>query len=204
MQSDYQMGRALLGEGDRDGARREFEVAVAGAYRAARIDLADLLVNDSQETDRARAVSLYEQAWRDNVPVAAFKLGYYYEHGSHPDMADAWRWYQQGADAGEPYALARIAERDENNAFAEPDVHDRNARLLTAFRFYAAAAERAQYEDWPDEYWNKWRYRRATLARLLAREGMMRQAADAYAAVRSRWTPRPPSLWERVQSAWHR
>ncbi|MGO9037041.1 MAG: protein kinase domain-containing protein [Steroidobacteraceae bacterium] len=204
VQSDYQMGRALLGEGDRDGARREFEVAVAGAYRAARIDLADLLVNDSQETDRARAVSLYEQAWRDNVPVAAFKLGYYYEHGSHPDMADAWRWYQQGADAGEPYALARIAERDENNAFAEPDVHDRNARLLTAFRFYAAAAERAQYEDWPDEYWNKWRYRRATLARLLAREGMMRQAADAYAAVRSRWTPRPPSLWERVQSAWHR
>ena len=45
---------------------------------------------------------------------------------------------------------------------------------------YAAAADRARYEDWPDDAWKHWRYRRATLARLLAREGMMQQVADAY------------------------
>jgi hypothetical protein len=47
--------------------------------------------------------------------------------------------------------------------------------LLSAFRFYAAAAERARDAAWPDEAWRHWRYRRATLARLLAREGMMGQ-----------------------------
>ena len=58
-----------------------------------------------------------------------------------------------------------------------------HALLLRAFRFYAAAAERAHDEDWPDEAWRGWRYRRATLARLLAREGMMTQVADAYTSV---------------------
>jgi len=28
--------------------------------------------------------------------------------------------------------------------------------------------------------------------------------ADAYGAVRSRWTPHPPGSWERLQSALHR
>jgi WD40 repeat protein/TPR repeat protein len=203
--SDYQMGRALLVEGDPDGARREFEIAVASTYPAARVDLADLLMNDSaKELDRDHAVSLYEQAWKEGVSIAAFRLGNFYEYGSHPDMANAWQWYQRAADTGEPNALARIAERDERNALAEADPHERNAQLFAAFGLYAAAAERARYEDWPSEYWNKWRYRRATLARLLAREGMMRQVADAYAAVRLRWTPHPPNLWERVQSAFQR
>ena len=202
---DYQMGRALLGEGDREGARREFETAVASAYRAARIDLADLIMNNpANALDRARAVSLYEQAWQEGLPIAPFKLGNLYEYGSPPDTAEAWRWYQRAADAGEPNALARIAERDERNALAEEDPHERTAQLFTAFKFYAAAAERARYEDWPVEYWNKWRYRRATLARLLAREGMMRQVADAYAAVRSRWIPHPPGFWQRVQSVLRR
>jgi hypothetical protein len=33
---------------------------------------------------------------------------------------------------------------------------------------------------------------------------MMRQVADAYTAVRSRWTPRQPGLRESVQSALQR
>lgn len=203
--ADYQMGRALMAEGDHDGARRELEIAVARAYRAARVDLADLLMNDSAAVlGRERAVSLYEQAWQAGVPIAAFKLGYFYEYGAHPDTANAWRWYQRAADTGEPNALARIAERDERNALVEADPRERNEHLLAAFKLYAAAAERARYEDWPGESWSKWRYRRASLARLLAREGMMQQVAEAYAAVRSRWTARPPSLWERVKNGLRR
>jgi hypothetical protein len=53
---------------------------------------------------------------------------------------------------------------------------------------YAAAAERAQDEAWPDDAWRNWRHRRATLARLLAREGMMQQVADAYVAARDKRT----------------
>jgi TPR repeat protein len=132
--------------------------------------------------DRQRAVSLYEKAWRDGLPIAAFALGHLYEVGApgaavrfQADPAQAWAWYQKGANAGEPTELARFGERDEQSALTVQDPTKAHALLLSAFRFYVAAAERARDEAWPDEAWRHWRYRRATLARLLAREGMMGQ-----------------------------
>ena len=95
----------------------------------------------------------------------------------------AWSWYRKGADIGEPNALARFGARDDAAAVAESSPQKKNALLLKAFSSYAAAAERALAESWPDDTWRHWRYRRATLARLLAREGMMSQVADAYMAV---------------------
>jgi hypothetical protein len=74
---------------------------------------------------------------------------------------------------------------------------------LQAFRFYAAAAERAHEEDWPDDAWRHWRYRRASLARLLASEGLMQQVAAAYTAVREQTTPRAPTRWEQIKSMLH-
>jgi hypothetical protein len=64
---------------------------------------------------------------------------------------------------------------------------------MESFKYYAAAAERARNEDWPDDIWAAWRYRRASLARTLQREGMMQQVGDAYAAVRKKYEfpPRP-------------
>lgn len=189
------MGRTLLASGDVNGARRQLEIAVATGYRSARVDLADLLVNASARMfDPARAAALYETAWREGVPIAAFKLGHLYEYGFraseasalsafHPDSSTAWQWYQRGADAGEPNALARFAEREERNALAETDSAKRTALLLQAFVHYAAAAARATNEDWPDDAWKNWRYRRATLARVLASEGKMQQVAEAYAAI---------------------
>ncbi|HWM71957.1 MAG TPA: hypothetical protein VNO35_35680 [Steroidobacteraceae bacterium] len=103
----------------------------------------------------------------------------------------------------EPSALARFAERDESNALAENDPSKRNADLLKAFTFYAAAAEHAHDEDWPDEAWRNWRYRRATLARFLAREEMMQQVADAYIAVRDKRTSHTPTLWEEIEAKFH-
>jgi hypothetical protein len=44
------------------------------------------------------------------------------------------------------------------------------------------------------------RYRRATLARLLAREGMMGQVADAYTALREQMISRTPSLWKTIKA----
>ena len=63
-------------------------------------------------------------------------------------------------------------------AVFEVDPVKRIARLLEAFRFYAAAADRADGSQWPDNMWRQWRHRRATLARLLALDGMMQQVAD--------------------------
>jgi TPR repeat protein len=145
---------------------------------------------------------------------SAFEIGHLYEEGLsnptaaapgtlQPDLARAWSWYQKGADVSEPSALARFAERDESNALAENDPSKRNADLLKAFTFYAAAAEQAHDEDWPDEAWRNWRYRRATLARFLAREGMMQQIADAYIAVRDKRTSHTPTLWEEIEAKFH-
>jgi len=158
---------------------------VSGGYGAAQIDLAALLLDASAgPPDRTRAVSLYERAWRDGVAIAAFELGQLYERGGSEQRA--WPWYQKGAEAGEPNAHARFGERDDAAAVAEISPDKKKALLLEAFASYAAAAEHARIEDWPDDIWRHWRYRRATLARLLAQEGMMAQIADAYTAVRDR------------------
>jgi eukaryotic-like serine/threonine-protein kinase len=188
--SDYEMGRILVAKGDTEGARRQLEIAVAKGYRAAGIDLADLLtIKPSSKLDADRAVSLYEQAWRQRVPIAAFRLGHYYEYpgaAATQGASQAWRWYQQGADAGEPSALARLAEREESNALVEPDSVKRTTQWLQAFKLYAAAAERARLESWPDDAWKAWRQRRSSLARVLAREGLMQQVADAYGTALAR------------------
>jgi TPR repeat protein len=150
--------------------------------------------------DARSAIMLYEQAWQEGVAIAAFRLGGLYEQGVAgskggkepllPDPTQAWLWYGRGAAAGEPNALARLAERDEVTP---------NTRLQS-FGNYAAAAERARREDWPDDAWRDWRYRRASLARLLAREGKMREVANEYAQVRTRYAPRP-TIWRRLFSA---
>ena len=157
----YQLGRALVAKHDLKGARQEFERAVSGGYRAAQVDLASLLTDPTAGTpDPGRAVSLYEKAWQDGVPIAAFELGHLYEQGvpgttasaaRQPHASKAWSWYRKGADIGEPSALARFGERDEAAAVTESSPQKKNALLLKAFASYAAAAERAQVEDWPDD-----------------------------------------------------
>jgi WD40 repeat protein/serine/threonine protein kinase/TPR repeat protein len=194
---DYEMGRVMLAKGDPEAARREFEIAVGKGYRAARIDLAQLGAAD-------RAVELYEQSWQQGVPYAAFELGRLYETGVAANSADAWRWYRLAADAGEPNALARLAEREERAALAESDARKRTEHLFAAFTLYAAATERARLEDWPDEAWRTWRYRRATLARLLAREGQMQRVANGYSAIMAKWTPGAPDFGRRIEQQFGR
>jgi WD40 repeat protein len=211
----YQYGRAQMASRNLAEARRDFEEAVTEGYHSAYVDLGILLSEPSARMlDVPRAISLYQQAWDHGVPIAAFKLGNLYEYGVRSpdaastvllpiDLSKAWSWYQKGADIGEPNALARFAERDEQNAAVESDSSKKNALLLQTFRLYAAAAELARDEDWPDEAWKNWRYRRATLARLLAREGMMQQVADVYTAVRDQRTLHATALWEQIKAKIH-
>jgi TPR repeat protein len=207
------MGRALLARHDVKGAREELEHATSRGYRAAAIDLANLLQDPTAGMlDPVRSVTLLETAWNQKVPIAAYELGHAYEVGlpfaktdSEParqaDLAKAWSWYQKGADVGEPNALARFAERDARYSLAETSSTKRNSLLVRAFTRFAAAAMRADDENWPDDAWKSWRYRRATLARVLAGQGMMHQVADANRTVLAQFAPRPPTLWKQLTSA---
>src|ERR1700730_12036406 len=92
------------------------------------------------------------------------------------------------------------AERPDDAAFAAADTSTQHAKWREAFRYYAAAAERARLEDWPESASRNWRYRRASLARLLANGGMMQDVADAYLGVRDSYAAHP-STWQRLLSA---
>jgi WD40 repeat protein len=209
--SAYQRGRAQVATGDLEGAKRSFERALNLGYRSAAVDLGNLL---SQQTagmlDASRAISLYEWAWRTGVPIAAFELGNLFERGLReardgtryalvPDVARAWAWYAKGADAGDPAALARFGALDDQAAFTELDPASRISHALSAFRSYAAAAERARLEDWPDAAWRAWRYRRASIARVLAREGLMERVAADYRSVLDRYARRR-TVWQQIVS----
>jgi TPR repeat protein len=205
----YQHGRALVASEKFSEARRDFEDAIAHGYPAARIDLARLLSNPGGGMlDLPRAIALDEQSWHEGMSVAASDLGALYEHGVDSGIAgnttvlpvneaEAWIWYQRAADAGEPNALARFASRQDLAAASEQSPTKKRALQLEAFKFYAAAAERARLEGWPDGAWEIWRHRRATFARLLEREGMIDETAAAYRDVVKRNTA-PKTVWDRL------
>jgi len=207
----YQKGRALMANGQSSEARRDLEDALARGYRAARIDLGILLLQPSAAmVDVPRAVSLFEQAWTDGLTIAGFELGSLYEHGVNrtganieylfaPDAARASSWYQRAAEAGDPSALAHFAEKAGETASSERAAVNKNAYLLESFKHYAAAAETARQANWPDDAWRSWRYHRASLARLLAREGMVENVAHAYDDVRKH-AVRPRTMWHRIVS----
>ena len=195
----YQTGRALLAKRDFNGAKSHFERALSEGYRSAGVDLGNLLLEPAAGApDPARAAALYMQAWDAGVRIAAFELGQLYEHGT--PGAQAWAWYQKGADAGEPTSLARLAVRAEAEAAHESTAGERDGLLLQSFRCYAAAAEAAGDEAWPDTSWANWRYHRATLARMLGQAGMMQSVADAYQKVRAAATV-PQGTWLHKLSA---
>jgi hypothetical protein len=73
-------------------------------------------------TDRIRSVQLYEKAWKNKVPIAAFELGRFYEGDISrlsssgqgtitSDLSKAWSWYQMGADVGEPRMIRQTEMR---------------------------------------------------------------------------------------------
>jgi tetratricopeptide (TPR) repeat protein len=207
----YQRGRVHMATGDFAQAGGDFEQALALGYGAAGVDLAVLMSTPADGMfDVRRAVTLLEQAWKAGIVMAGFELGSTYEHGVNgpgggqeyllrPDPSRAWDWYEKAANAGQPNALARFGGRAEQSALSATTAASKNSHLLEAFKYYAAAADRARSEAWPDESWRYWRYRRASLARLLAHDAMMQEVAMASAAVHRRDAPPPSGLWQRLK-----
>jgi hypothetical protein len=102
------------------------------------------------------------------------------------------------ARSQQPNTLAKLGEKAYDNAYSAKTPTQRNAYLLEAFRLFALAAAQAEGEHWPDDSWREWRHRRASLARLLGRAGMMQNVADTFAAVVEHKTPQSQNLWQRL------
>jgi WD40 repeat protein len=74
--------------------------------------------------------------------------------------------------------LANLATREERSALRQTTQKQRDDLLLSAFKKYAmVVASSARSVPLSTAHWT---YRRATLARVLARDGMMQQVADIY------------------------
>jgi eukaryotic-like serine/threonine-protein kinase len=196
----YQLGRAHWAAGQHQQARGDFEQALQLGYPFAAVDLAELLSTQPAAPELRRALSLNQQAWKAKFTRAAYELGVLYEE--YPELAgttaaaltparspvgqqgavrtdalaEALSWYQRAADAGDPAALAALAKRTEPQA-QEGSSQQEEASLLQAMRLYAMATSAAARESLPDEIWRDWRYRRAWLARLLARRGQLERVA---------------------------
>jgi WD40 repeat protein/tRNA A-37 threonylcarbamoyl transferase component Bud32 len=157
----------------------------------------------------ARVPSLEQQfAWAeaaqfDELSISArFALGLPALTGREallPDVgARARLGKREAAESRDPNALARLAETAEEAALDAKTRAERNAHLLDAFGYFAAATLRAESEGWSEGPFRRWRYRRASLARLLARAGMMEQVSESYESVRVRNTPPRVTVWDRL------
>jgi hypothetical protein len=86
-------------------------------------------------------------------------------------------------DSAIPLALARLGDAAEREALGAGSDSERTTSLLKAFGFFAAADARAERAGWPEGASRDLRYRRASLARVLARAGLMPQVAQVYERV---------------------
>jgi TPR repeat protein len=174
----------MLAKGDIANAFHWFERADHQGYSVAKIDLAGLLLDASGlKQDVGRAITLYEEAWRNHVPIAGARLAALYEHGApglSADTAKAQHWLKLGADSLEPEALGHIAEQTEIAAAPAGGGPLNDHLLLQALALYTLASEQARLQAWPDAVYKVWRYRRATLARVLAHDGLIREVVETY------------------------
>ncbi len=150
----------------------------------------------------------HQIAWAEAAQFELLSSSARFAMGLPPTTGDAYplpddgarreRGYRGPSESREPTSLALLAEEADTAALLAKTDNEKNTHSLEAFRYFAAAAARAQGKGWPDGAWRRWRYRRASLARLLARSGMMDQAAEIYENVRARNAPQPASLWDRL------
>ena len=175
--SAYQAARALLAKSDVKGAKQQFEFAISAGYRAAQVDLANLLVDASAGVlDPERAAALDEKAWQDGVPIAGLR--------DRRPSRSADRAHGPRANAPRPGALRRYdgpRERDGRRAAAAAQPGRRRRAGARSFGPYGTRAGRRR---------TVCRVGRARSAPARTRSGG-RDGTPSAAAGRPRRRPRP-------------
>jgi len=182
----YQLGRALLRTDKPDEAVALIRVAAEKSYPSAEDTLGDLyrgLYRGAIEVakDDAQALLLYRQAAEGGyAPAFSDEGGLFWDGiGTRVDRAEAVRWFERGADQGDPFSHRRLAELYE--------IGDQRTQDLERALFHHAI-EAKLFEgagDTPDAA--AARARRGSLARALPPEIAVRIAREAAA-----WRPKAP------------
>jgi hypothetical protein len=89
---------------------------------------------------------------------------------------------QKAQSAGDPSAFALAGEWEDRQLLATPAGADRLPHLLSGLRAYQQAARLGESAGWPEQTVRDWRFRRASLVRLLAKQQRMHEAGQTTAA----------------------
>jgi hypothetical protein len=161
-------GGGQISTGSDDGSLRVWDVTPPALRQAGLIDLG------AQASDAALA-------WARAASFEPLSSDARRQLGLRPASAPRTGAGREAA-ADAPQALAKVAANAERRALAASTPAAAQAGFAQALCDYALAAIRAEADDWPDDRWRGWRYRRASLARLLAARGALGAAASAYGA----------------------
>lgn len=139
--SDYAQAKILLSElGGHVAARPLLESASAAGHVRATYRLAEMLLDDGDATDAARAVGLLRHAAEAGHARAAFRLGLLFATagaGVPRDLGEAARWCERAAAQGLAVAqfnlaLVQAASVDEANPDVTPETTAHWLRLASA------------------------------------------------------------------------
>lgn len=156
----YQLARALLKSGDREASNAELRLAVDADYPSALAALASL-GDKSNSRDWIAAADLDRQAFEQGVIAVASDLGWiaWSGAGQPANRDEAVNWWQEGADLGDPFSHARLAELYERGEQLPRDLKQALLHHAIAARLFGAVGDM--------ENANLQSARRGTLARAL-------------------------------------
>jgi WD40 repeat protein len=179
-EQDYLQGRALWAAGRSREAQSKFDAAWRAGYAAAGVDAA-LLRLDQERTDAARAGarSQLNQAWDKGVARAETELARL-DGGN----AEGEAWLRKAEAAGDPGAFALEGEWEDQQLLTIHDEFAQRPHLLASLNAYRQAVQIGDAAGWPEQTVRDWRFRRATLARMLAQRQQMHDAVRALAIAR--------------------
>jgi hypothetical protein len=175
---EYLQGRALRAAGKTREAQSKFDEAWRKGYAASGVDAALLRI----EQDHTRSVlesarSQLKQAWDKGVARAGTELA-----RLDGGTAEGESWLRKAEAAGDPSAYALEGEWKDQRLLATHSDAEQLPQLLAGLKAYRQAAQLGETAGWPELTVRDWRFRRATLARMLAQRQKMHEAVQVIAS----------------------
>jgi WD40 repeat protein len=163
---EFRSGRAQVAAGKVAEGEARLRASWRVGYLPAAVDLAAVLMRTDAGHGEARAI--LEAAWARGLSRAGADLV-----RDHPDPALLARVEA----AGEPSAYALQGDREERASLAAAEPAVRRSHLERAMHAYEQAVRDAERQNFPEQTARDWRFRRATLARLLIGTGTTADAS---------------------------